>query len=187
MRNLTLWNDHSTLSPWLGLMDLQKNLDRMLDQTFCESRNDRWNDEVAFHPACEIEETDSHFVMSIDIPGVSKKDINIEVKDNQVYISGERKSEKRSPRFSELSHGKFFRSVTLPTGIEPDKIEAQYQDGVLSLALPKVESARPRQIKITEGKSTFFGKFLGGNQGTDKEKTISASSAASSSATKNDD
>lgn len=159
-------------------MDMQRNLDRMFDQAFGD-RTDRWTDETVFHPACEVEETDSHYVMSVDLPGVSKKDINIEAKDNQLIISGERKSEKKERGFSERTYGKFHRILTLPNGIDAEKIEAQYQDGVLTVALPKAESARPRQIKITDGKGSFFGRLVGGNKDTEKEvKSSSAASAA---------
>lgn len=175
MKNITLWNDNSPLSPWRGLMDLQRNLDRMFDQAFRDSRSDRWADESVFHPACDVEETDSHYVMSVDIPGVSKKDINIEVKDNQLFISGERKAERKERGVSERTHGKFHRIVTLPSGIDAEKIEAQYQDGVLTVALAKAESAKPRQIKITEGKTSFFGKLVGGNKDNEKEEKTTSS------------
>jgi HSP20 family protein len=161
MRNhMTLWNE-SSLSPWRGLMDLQRNLDRVFDQTFGD-RSDRWADEAVFHPVCEVDETDSHFVMSVDLPGVNKKDINIEARDNQLIISGERKSEKKERGFSERLYGKFYRVITLPNGVDTNKIEAHYQDGVLNVALPKAESAKPKQIKISDGKGSFFGRLVEG-------------------------
>jgi len=153
MRYITLWNDN--VSPWRGLID------RMFDQTF--------EDTAGFHPASDVEETNTHYVMSVDLPGVAKKDINIEVKDNQLYISGERKSEKRERGFSERYYGKFHRTFTLPTEVEVDKIEAHYQDGVLTVALPKAESVKPRQIKIGDGKSSLFGRLVGGTKETEKE------------------
>lgn len=180
MRNLITWNENNTTyNPWRGLMDLQRQLDRVFDRTFSEARADRWDDETVLHPAVDLEETDSHYVMSVDLPGVSKKDIQIEVKDNQVHISAERKNEKKASGYSERYFGKFQRILSIPDGIDADKIEAQYQDGVLSLAVPKAESAKPRQIKITEGKSTFFGKLLGGTKETEKEqKTVSSATQA---------
>jgi HSP20 family protein len=163
-------------------MDLQRNLDRMFDQAFGSNVSDEWTEEAVFHPACDIEETNSHFVMNVDLPGVPKKDINIEVKDNQLLISGERKAERKTKNSSERYYGKFHRVVALPSGIDADKIEAQYQDGVLTLALPKSEAAKGRQIKITDGKSSFFGKLLGKSETPEKEerqeRTVSAVSAA---------
>jgi len=179
MRNITLWNDNFGVNPFRGLMDLQRNLDRLFDDAFGESKGDRWSDEMVFHPACEVEETESYYLMSVDLPGVAKKDINIEVKDNQLFISGERKSEAKKRGLSERYYGKFHRVLILPTHVDAEKIEAQYEDGVLTVALPKAESARSRQIKISEGKGSFFGKFIGGTKEKEKEeKTVSAANAA---------
>ena len=181
MKNLALWNDNYS-SPWRSLMDLQRNIDRMFDQAFSPVSSGDWNEERIFHPACDIDETESHYVMSVDLPGMSKKDINIEARENQLFISGERKSERKSNGASERFYGKFHRVVTLPEGVDAERIEAQYQDGVLKVALPKLESAKPRQIKITDGKGSFFGRLLGKSEAPEKEerteKAVSAVNAA---------
>src|SRR4029079_8130624 len=109
MRNLTNWQE----SPWRGLLDLQRNLDRVFDSAFNE-------EDAGFRPLCEMEETDSHYLMSVDLPGVSRKDINIEVKDGDLVISGERKNEKKTSAYSERYYGKFHRVLSLPTGIDAD-------------------------------------------------------------------
>jgi len=166
MRNITLWNED--LNPWRGLISMQRNLERIFDQEEVVSH---------FHPVCELEETDSHYLTSVDLPGVSKKDIQIEVKDRQVFISGERKSESKNKNISERSYGKFFRVISLPTDVDNENIEANYQDGVLTIALPKAESAKPRQIKIGDGKTSFFGKMLGSKE-TQKEEKASNTKVA---------
>jgi HSP20 family protein len=179
MSNLSIWSDNATANQWRGLMDLQRNLDLVFDRAFGNVKIDPWDDETVFHPAVDMEETDSHYVMNVDLPGVSKKDIQVEFKDNELHISAKRKNEKKTSAYSERYYGKFHRVFTVPSGIDTEKIEAQYQDGVLSLAVPKSESAKPRQIKITDGKSSFFGKLLGGNKETEKEqKTISGTTQA---------
>ena len=179
MRNHTLWNDSSILSPWRGLFNIERNLDRMFDDTFGKGRSDLWEDQSVSHPACEVEENDSHYVMSFDMPGVSKKNIEIEVSGNRLLVTGERKNEQNTSAYSERTYGKFQRILTLPQGVDADRIEAHYQDGVLSLAVPKAESAKTRQIKITEGKSTFFEKLLGGTKEVEKEqKAVTAANAA---------
>jgi HSP20 family protein len=151
----------------------------MFDYNFGDPQGEGWSDQPVFHPACEIEETESHYLMSVDLPGISKNDINIEVKNNQLFITGERKYENKNRRASERFYGKFHRVVTLPTGLNSENIEAQYQDGVLTVALPKAESAKPKQIKISEGKGGFFGKLLGVNKKSEKlEKEASAINAA---------
>jgi HSP20 family protein len=159
-------------------MDLQSDLDRMFVPAFAASSDDEWNEGLVFRPACEIEETDSHYVMSVDLPGIARKVISIEAKDNRLFLSGERKPARKSNSASERCYGKFHRVFTLPQGIEADRIEAQYQDGVLTIALPKSEAAKPRQIKITDGKGSFFGKLLGKSDAPEKqERTLSAVAA----------
>jgi HSP20 family protein len=174
--NLTLWDDNFS-SQWGSLVDMQRNLDRMFDEAFGASVSSATEDRL-FHPPCEIEETDSHYVMDVDLPGVPKKNINIEVRENQLVISGERKSERKTKNASERYYGRFHRVVTLPTGVDPEKIEAQYQDGVLSLAIPKAEAAKARQIKISDGKSSFFSKLLGNRQAEKVEKNDQATAVA---------
>jgi len=134
MRTVSLWNAQN-MSPWNSLFELQRHL---------ESRNE----EAVFHPLCDVEETEKGFSVSVDLPGVAKKDINIEVHENQLFITGERKSETTRKNFSERAHGKFHRVLTLPTNVDAGKIEANYADGVLTVELPKSEAAKPRQIKI---------------------------------------
>ncbi|HEX4926244.1 MAG TPA: Hsp20/alpha crystallin family protein [Bdellovibrionales bacterium] len=134
-----------------------------------------WDDEtgqtmMGFNPACDIEEQDDHFRISVDLPGVSKDDVKVEVVDNRLVISGERKHEKKEGgRRSERYYGRFERSFMLPTAIDVDKIEARYENGVLELAVPKAESAKPRTVQIQTGKEGFLGRFL--NRG----KTIEGS------------
>ncbi|MBI4404838.1 MAG: Hsp20/alpha crystallin family protein [Deltaproteobacteria bacterium] len=175
MKDLNLWNEGS--APWRGLMDMQRHLDRILDESISGFPKCWLNEDAVFQPACDIEETDTHYLLSVDLPGVSKNDIQIEVKDNQVYISGERKSERKGSAISERYCGKFQRLLTIPAGVDADKIEAQYQDGVLTVALAKAESAKPRQIKISEGKGSFFGRLIGTKE-TDKDKKTAAANAA---------
>lgn len=117
----------------------------------------------SFSPACDVEETDSHYLVSFDLPGVRKEDVKIELKENQLMVSGERKSDKRDNagrHIVERFHGSFQRLFTLPSTVDTDKVEAGYQDGVLRIAIPKAEAAKPRQIKISDGKTGFFGKLL---------------------------
>ena len=99
--------------------------------------------------------------------------LHMEVVDNQILISGERRYEGRKQAeggiYSERRFGKFQRAFSLPAGVDAAQVEANYQDGVLHIVVPKAETAKPRQIKITNGGlgSKFFGKFL--NQSKEKE------------------
>jgi HSP20 family protein len=121
---------------------------------------------VNFQPSCDISETDDHYLVSFDMPGVKKDDLVIEVKNNQLIISGER-------RRHEKAHGKFERTFNLPTTVNVEKIEAQYEDGVLNIALPKADAAKARTIEIQNGRESFFSKLLGSK----KEETKSLKEA----------
>ncbi|OFZ20526.1 MAG: hypothetical protein A2X94_10860 [Bdellovibrionales bacterium GWB1_55_8] len=92
-----------------------------------------------WQPACDVEETDDHYLLSLETPGVARDQIKLEVLENRVQISGEKKRA-----------GKFQRTFTLPAGVNVDKVEASYQDGILTVRIPKPEAALPRQIKITQ-------------------------------------
>src|SRR5690606_33736926 len=111
--------------------------------------------ESTWSPYCEVDDEDDHYLLTMEIPGVSRDDVKIEVADNQISISGERKMEEKKKHeggtYSERHFGRFFRSFTLPAGVNADQAEAQYKDGILKVYLPKSEESRPRQIKIGEG------------------------------------
>ena len=99
-----------------------------------------------------MKETQNEIVVKADLPGVDKKDINIQVENNILTIRGERKSEVEEKDAnvyrSERMYGTFQRTFTLSTRIKSDAIRADYKDGVLTISLPKVEEVKPRQIEI---------------------------------------
>jgi HSP20 family protein len=110
-----------------------------------------------FAPACEIVEEEKRYAISMDIPGMSKEDINLEVKENHLYLTGERKWENRSEKEnvlrSEKRYGKFSRVFTLPQNVNAEMIEARFENGVLDIFLPKEEKAQTRKITIGEKKA----------------------------------
>jgi HSP20 family protein len=114
-------------------------------------------------PAVDVWETDSELVLSFDLPGIAEDKIAVELDDNVLTVSGarERSQEHSSDRFYrfERRFGSFSRSVTLPTGVSEDAINAAYKDGVLEVRVPKPEEQKPKRIQIgtqgaIEGKST---------------------------------
>jgi HSP20 family protein len=109
-------------------------------------RAEQWN------PTVEITEDDKLFSLSFDVPGIKKEDIDLEVKENRLYISGERKlkTEKEKVLRSERRYGKFSRIFTLPQDVNTDAIEARFEEGVLTVVLPKVEKAQPKKIVISQ-------------------------------------
>lgn len=114
-----------------------------------------WDMEGGFVPACDIEETDSYFTLSFDLPGVAKDDVKLEVEKNELVISGRRRirHEKDGLRVAERRYGKFGRRIVFPMDVDASKAEASFRYGVLRIMLPKAEAAKPRVIEIREGKS----------------------------------
>ena len=113
------------------------------------ARTHRWT------PAMDLIEADDHFVLRADLPGLSEEDVAIEVQDNVLTVSGERKAEheKKERGFYrvERSFGRFSRSLTLPEGVNADGISAAFDKGVLEVSIPKPEERKPRRITIAGG------------------------------------
>ena len=96
-----------------------------------------------------VREEDNAYVLSALVPGLKAEDLNIQVLENVVSIEGEYKAEEADYLLSELPNGSFRRSLRLPSEIEADQVQAKIADGVLTLNLPKAESARPKKIQIS--------------------------------------
>lgn len=130
-------------------------------------------------PAMDLVETEDDFVLRADLPGMSEKDVNIELEDNILTISGERKAEHEERKEGyyrvERAFGNFARSLTLPEGIDPDQVRASFDRGVLEVRIPKPEQRKPRKVTISAGGAAA--KTIGeGNQ------TVEGTAEASNSA-----
>ena len=103
-------------------------------------------------PAMDLVETDDHFLLRADLPGVSEDDIEIEFEDGTLTVSGERKAEHESKAEGfhrvERAFGSFSRSLTLPDGVDPEAVTATFDRGVLEVRIPKPEARKPRRIEI---------------------------------------
>ena len=113
-------------------------------------------------PAMDLVETDEHFVLKADLPGLTEADVNLEVEDNVLTISGERKAEHEDKREGyvrvERAFGAFRRSLTLPEGVDPEAVSARFEKGVLEVRIPKPEQRKPRKITINgAGQRTIEG------------------------------
>ena len=103
-------------------------------------------------PALDVHDEKDNFVVSVELPGLKKEDIGISLHEGVLTVSGERKQEhkrKEGETFrSERYFGRFQRSITLPAAVDGEKVKAAYKDGILTIELPKVEEAKPRQIAV---------------------------------------
>jgi len=133
-----------------------------------------------FTPAIDIEEDNGMYMITADLPGVKNEDVKIDVNDRTLRISGERARESRDDANSyyERSYGRFVRSFNLPEAVDPKKIEAHFEDGVLRVLLPKTEVQAPQQVKVQTGKPQgLIDRFL------HREKTVPEETATAASAT----
>jgi HSP20 family protein len=130
---------------------LQSEVNRVFDAFFGggtgnASRVRRWV------PAMDLVETDDHLVLRADLPGMKRDDVEIEIKDGALTVSGERKAEHEENAEGyyrvERAYGRFSRSLTLPDGIEPDAVEASFADGVLEVRIPKPAERKPHRVEI---------------------------------------
>jgi len=135
-------------TPWQELEDMQQSLDRVLGsfQSPASTEKGQWM------PTVDIRETDDALLVQVELPGINKRDVQVEVKDGVLTISGERKYEKdvkeENVHRIERAYGRFTRSFSLPRNVETEKVDAAMKDGVLEVRLPKVESAKPRAISV---------------------------------------
>jgi HSP20 family protein len=132
--------------------DLRDEIDRLFESPFSElTRTSQLL--TGWTPALDVYEDKGNFVVKAELPGMKKEDIEVSLNDGSLSISGERKSEAKREgaevHRAERFFGRFQRTVTLSSAVVADKIQAAYQDGVLTVTLPKVEEAKPKRIDVS--------------------------------------
>jgi HSP20 family protein len=160
------------------LNQMQRRFDRLWDDVFTPLSTPfatiPARSAFEYNPPCDIDESDSHYIVSLDVPGMSKEDLHVEVQGDQLILSGSRREEhvsrRAEPTVAERYQGKFYRSMTIPGLSEESKIEAVYKDGVLRVAVPKELSAQKKVIPISEEKTGFWSKLLGKAEERREEK-----------------
>src|SRR5215470_9396038 len=144
MRTIARWQ------PFRGVTTLQDQINRLFNDSF--ERTGEQSNLSAWAPAVDIYETEQELVVKADLPDVDPKDLDIRVENNLLTIRGEREFEKKVNEENylrvERSFGSFARSFTLANTVNTDAIKAEYQNGVLTLSIPKREEAKPKQVKV---------------------------------------
>jgi HSP20 family protein len=143
--------------PVRELHTVQSEMNRIFN-TFFDSPTPRGNGKTTLRrwiPAMDVVEADGQYVLRADLPGLSEGDVKVELDENVLTISGERKSEReqRSEGYYrvERASGSFSRSLTLPEGVDADDIQANFDNGVLEIRIPKPEQPKPRKVEIRVG------------------------------------
>ena len=143
---ITLWRNRR---PFEGLTRWFDDIDTWFDTGFFTEPPERM-----WRPAIDVEEKDGTYLVRADLPGMSKKDIHVELRDGYLTLRGERKSEHEENKDNyhriERTHGTFERSFRVPEGVTEKDIHAKYKDGVLELTIPapKVEEPKTTEVQV---------------------------------------
>ena len=139
--------------PFRDLNTLQDRMNHLFEQANRGWRSDEESATTAWSPSVDIFETEGEIIVQAEVPGMDRKDIELSLENNVLTLKGDRKFQKETKDENhhriERSYGSFSRSFSIPAMVNEDKIRADYNEGVLSISLPKKEHARPKQIKIT--------------------------------------
>jgi HSP20 family protein len=138
--------------PFRELAALQSEMSRFMNQVWGTSGTGGGESPSTWMPAVDVWETEDELVLALDLPGIPEDRVSVEVDDGVLTVSGERErdTEEKADRFYrfERRFGQFSRSVTLPQGIDPSRIDASFRDGVLEIHVPKPEERKPTRIQI---------------------------------------
>ena len=145
----------TTLMRWTPPDLFRRRMSRLFDNSFNEFLAPMGDSEELggkWLPPVDVRETDEALTFTAEVPGLGKDDVSVTLENNVLTISGERRFEKDAEKEGyhriERAYGTFSRSFTLPANVESDKAKATFENGVLSIALPKTEEAKPRKIAI---------------------------------------
>lgn len=141
-----------TRTPARSLRTLQNEIDQVFDRLFPSGGDYEEGNTRVWAPRTDMVETNDNYVIRLDLPGMKKEDLHINLQDRQLSVSGERHHEKQNKDSEfvrvERSFGRFYRSFTLPRTVKESGIKADYANGVLTITVPKAEESKPRQIKV---------------------------------------
>ena len=145
--NLIKW------SPWHEMPRLHHRINRFLEDAWANPRAKGEDFSLAdWNPAVDIYEDADNIVITAELPGIDKEDIVVDLKDDVLSLRGERtyQNEVKEDHYyrKERAYGSFSRKFTLPAGMDPETIKADYQNGVLTVTLPKPEERKPKQITV---------------------------------------
>ena len=136
--------------PFRDVMALREEVNRLFGRTLGEGAG-----AAVWTPAVDVFDTKDSIVLKAELPGMKPEDIDIEIDDNVLTIKGERrfKEQVEEGRYYRLerSYGHFSRSLTLPQGVRGEQVQAQFDQGVLEVRVPKAEEVKPRKVAVTAG------------------------------------
>src|SRR6266853_4864854 len=150
MTVLTRWEPFREFTP------LQDRMNRLFRDTYGDGRDEALTTSN-FAPPVDVYEDEHNITLKIEVPGIDEKDIDVRIENNTLTVHGERKFEKEEKeenyRRVERQYGSFTRTFNLPATVDAEKVQADYDKGVLKTTLPKKAEAKPKQIKVNIGQS----------------------------------
>lgn len=145
-------------NPVRDMLDIEREFNKMFnsfENRFGITKNNDDNQEyenAVWMPLTDVYEDKDNFKMKIDLPGIKKEDVKISYSNGKLSISGERVEEEENKDAKchriERTFGKYYRSFNLPENVQADKIDAKFNDGQLSITIPKAEEAKPKEIEV---------------------------------------
>src|ERR1700680_1546091 len=152
MTLLTRWEPFREFST---MQDRVNRMNRLFRESYSPESPEEALTTTSYAPPVDIYEDEHNITLKIDVPGIDEKDIDVRIEGNTLTVHGERKIEKEEKeenfRRVERQYGEFTRSFTLPNSVDPNKLSAHYDKGVLKIKLAKKAEAKPKQIKVNVG------------------------------------
>jgi len=148
----TLWRSQAAPSVWDELSSARREMDRVFDRFFNQPTTAQGL--AVWAPAVDVRETNDELHVTAELPGLKPEDVNVTVENGVLTISGEKKQEIQEGKedenyyLFERRYGRFERSFTLPRTVNADQVKARFENGILTVSLPKAEAAKPRKVQI---------------------------------------
>src|SRR6059058_4904249 len=163
MTVLTRWDPFREFST---MQDRMNRMNRLFRESYSPEGPEEALTTTSFAPPVDIYEDEQNITLKIEVPGIDEKDIDVRIENNTLTVHGERNFEKEEKeenyRRIERQYGSFTRSFTLPSTVDPNNVQANYEKGVLKIKLVKKAEAKPKQIKVNvAGERTLEGKGAG--------------------------
>jgi len=142
-----------SLVPWTGFSQPIDIFRREMDTLFDRYLGwDGGRSMTMFEPVTDMAETEDAYEVTVELPGLKSEDFNVEIKEGDLWITGHKKDEREEKGANfhrvERQYGEFRRAIPLEGPVDPEKVEAHYKDGVLTIHVPKTEAAKPRRIDV---------------------------------------
>ena len=145
------WFDRKQSSSFRELSQIQETFDRLITN-FLNLKKANGMPDFSFIPSCELNEEENNYILTFDLPGVRKDQIEVETENSQLTVRAERQEEKKTGSqktyLSEHYYGAYARTFALPGPIDEKKIDAKFENGVLTIVAPKMESVKSKQIQV---------------------------------------